>query len=89
MKYHKIQEHAPLEAPEICIFLFMGSGVGQEKVEIEGVPSPSDLRAEILRRTPVWKLQMVPWRPIWWQKGWLWGPLGFRAQPAHPAGGGR
>ena len=29
---------------------------------------------------------MVPCRPIWWQKGWIWGPLGFWAQPAHPVG---
>ena len=24
------------------------------------------------------------WRPIWWPKGVIWGPLGFRAALAHP-----
>ena len=24
------------------------------------------------------------WRPIWWQKCVIWGPLGFRAALAHP-----
>merc|ERR1711995_232387 len=46
-----------------------------------------EIRAGILCRIPVLKSQMVGWRPIWWQKGVIWGPLGFRAQPAHPAGG--
>ena len=30
-------------------------------------------------------LQVVPQPPTWWQKGWFWDPLGFWAQPAHPA----
>ena len=32
---------------------------GSKKVEIEGVPPPSEIRAEILRRAPVWMPQMV------------------------------
>ena len=48
-----------------------------------------EIRAGILCRIPVLKSQMVGWRPIWWQKGVTWGPLGFRAWPAHPAGGRR
>ena len=51
-----------------------------------------EIRAGILCRIPVLKSQMVGWRPIWWQKGVTWGPLGFRAQPAHLGGraaGGR
>ena len=46
-----------------------------------------EIRAGILRRIPVSMSQMVPWRPIWWQKGATWGPLGFWAQPGHPWSG--
>ena len=46
-----------------------------------------EIRAGILSRIPVLRSQMVGWRPIWWQKGVTWGPLGFRARPAHPAHG--
>ena len=42
----------------------------------------ADLRTEFLPQVPM--SQMVAWQPIWWQKGWFWGPLGFRAQLAHP-----
>ena len=48
-----------------------------------------EIRAGILCRIPVLKSQMVGWRPVWWRKGVTWGPLGFRTQPAHPAGGRR
>ena len=61
-----------------------GSKMGQQKVEIEGVPTPySDVRTGILWPGPVGRLQMVLRRLIWWQKAVIWGPLGFRAQPAH------
>ena len=47
-----------------------------------------EIRAGILRILPPEMSKTVGWRPIWWQKGVIWGPLGFRARPAHPAGGG-
>ena len=63
---------------------------GSKKVEIEGVGPPSEIRAAIMRILAVSRSQMVARRPIWWQKGWIWGPLGFRAALAHPwAWGGR
>ena len=51
----------------------------------------SEILAGILRRIPVLMSQMVGWRSIWSQKGVIWGPFGFRAQPAHLGGraGGR
>ena len=42
------------------------------------------IRAEILRRIPASRSRMDLWRPIWWPKGVIWGPLGFRAAQAHP-----
>ena len=58
--------------------------MGQKKLRLRGWDPPSKNRAVFLRRLAVTKSKMVPRRPIWWQKGWFWGPLGFRAQPAHP-----
>ena len=63
---------------------FWGPKWVKTKIEIEGVGPPSQNRAAILHLGAVSMSQMVARRPIWWQKGWLWGPLGFRAQPAHP-----
>ena len=51
-----------------------------------------EIRAGILCRILVLKSKMVGWRPIWWQKGEIRCPLGFRAQPAYLRGraaGGR
>ena len=59
----------------------------KKKLRLRGWDPPDEIRAQILRILAVSMSQMVARRPIWWQKGWFWGPLGFRAQPAHPAGG--
>ena len=61
----------------------------KKKLRLRGCHPPSEIRAEILWPGPVSISKMVARRPIWWQKNWFWGPLGFRAQPAHPAGGGK
>ena len=62
--------------PKIDILAFLGC---ETKVEIEGREPPGEIRAEILRGFPVPESQMVPRRPIWRQKGVIWGPLGFQA----------
>merc|ERR1712138_6324 len=59
---------------------------GEKKLAFRPRDPHGEIRAGILCRIPVLKSQMVGWRPIWWQKGVIWGPLGFRAQPAHPWG---
>ena len=56
----------------------------KKKLRLRGWDPPSQNRAAILRLGAVSMSKMVARRPIWWQKGWFWGPLGFRAQPAHP-----
>ena len=61
--------------------------MGQKKLRLRGWDPPSENCAVFLRRLAVTKSQMVPRRPIWWQKGWFWGPLGFRAALAHPWAG--
>ena len=55
----------------------------KKKLRLRGWDLSSEIRAGILHRTPPRMSKMVRWRPIWWQKGPIWGPLGFRAQPAH------
>ena len=73
---------------KIGIFPFLGGPKWvKKKLRLRGWDPPSHNRAAILRPGAVSMSQMVAWRPIWWQKGWFWSPLGFRAQPAHPAGG--
>ena len=62
----------------------------KKKLRLRGRDPPSQNRTAILRLGAVSMSKMVARRPIWWQKGVIWGPLGFRAQLAHPcAGGGR
>ena len=72
-----------------CQKIYFGALLGCHKGETNLGFRPWDphgeIRAGILCRIPVLKSQMVGWRPIWWQKGVTWGPLGFRAQPAHLA----
>ena len=69
--------------PNITI---VGPKIVKKTIEIEGVgPIVSgEIRAEILRRSPLRMSKMVGWRPIWCQKGMILGPLGFRARLAHP-----
>ena len=57
---------------------------GFKKLRLRGWDPPSQNRAAILRLGAVSRSQMVAWRPIWWQKDVIWGPLGFRAALAHP-----
>ena len=60
----------------------------KKKLRLRGWDPPSEIRAAILRLLVVSRSQMVARRPIWWQKGWFWGPLGFRAALAPPWAGG-
>ena len=60
----------------------------KKKLRLRGRDPPSQNRAAILRLGAVSMSKMVARRPIWWQKGVIWGPLGFRAQLAHPCAGG-
>ena len=53
-------------------------------MRLRGRDPPGEIRSEILPLGAVPRSQMVLRRPIWGQKGVIWGPLGFRAQPAHP-----
>ena len=69
---------------KIGISPFLEIQNGSKKLRLRGWDPPSENRAVFLRRLAVTKSQMVPRRPIWWQKGWFWGPLGFRAALAHP-----
>ena len=69
---------------KIDIFPIWGSKMGQKKMRLRGRDPPSQNRAAILRLGVVSMSQMVARRPIWWQKGWFGGTLGFRAAPAHP-----
>ena len=69
---------------KIGIFPFFGSKMGQKKLRLRGRDPPSQNRAAILRLGAVSMSKMVARRPIWWQKGVIWGPLGFRAALAHP-----
>ena len=62
--------------------------VDANKLRLRGQQTPGNLRAEILRRTPVVMSQMVAWQHIWWQKGVIWVPLSFQALPAHLVGHG-
>ena len=62
---------------------FWGPKWVKKKLRLRGWDPPGEIRAEILRRFPVAKSQMVPRRPIWRQKSVIWGPLGFRAALAH------
>ena len=73
--------------PQIHMFSFVGPKWVNKKLGFRPWDPHGEIRAGILRRIPVSRSQMVGWRPIWWQKGVTWGPLGFRARPAHPAGG--
>jgi len=68
---------------------FLGSKMGEQKLGFSPWDPHGVIRAGILCRIPVSRSKMVGWRPIWWQKGVTWGPLGFWARPAHPAGGRR
>ena len=63
---------------------FWGPKWIKKTLRLRGWDPPSEIRAAILWPGAVGRVQMVAWRPIWWQKGWFWGPLGFRAQLAHP-----
>ena len=77
-------QHKFENLPEIYILAFLGSKINEQKVGIRAPGPHGEIRAGTLRRIPVSMSQMVGWRPIWWQKGVIWGPLGFRARPAHP-----
>ena len=83
-------QHKFENLPKIYILAFSGSEMGRNKLGFRARDPHDEIRAGILRRIPVSMSQMVGWRPISWQKGVLWGPLGFWA-PAHPgrAAGGR
>ena len=72
---------------KIDIWAFLGPKWVNKKLGFGPRDPHGEIRAGILCRIPVLKSQMVGWRPIWWQKGVIWGPLGFRAQPAHLGGG--
>ena len=74
---------------KINCWAFLGPKWVNKKFGFRPRDPHGEIRSGILRPGPVSKCQMVGWRPIWWQKGVIWGPLGFRAQPAHPAGGRR
>ena len=63
---------------------FLGPTWVRKKLRSRGWDTPSEIRAEILCLLAVGRVQMVARRPIWWQKNVIWGPLGFRAQLAHP-----
>ena len=60
-------------------FWHLGSKRIKTKLGFRARIPHSEIGAGILRRTPVSTSQMVVWRPTWWQKGVLWGPLGFWA----------
>ena len=64
-----------------CISPFWGVQNGSR---LRGWDPPSEIRAEILCLLVVGRVQMVARRPIWWQKGVIWGPLVVRAALAHP-----
>ena len=70
--------------PENRLVGILGSKLGEKKLGFRTRGPHGEIRAGILSRIPVLKSQMVGWRPIWWQKGVTWGPLGFWAQLAHP-----
>ena len=69
---------------KIIFLAFLGPNWVKKKLGFGPRDPHGEIRAGILCRIPVLKSQMVPRRPIWWRKGVTWGPLGFRAQPAHP-----
>ena len=56
----------------------------EKKLRLRGWHLSGEIRAEILHRTPLRMCKTVGWRPDWYQKGVIWGPLGFRAALAHP-----
>ena len=55
----------------------------EKKLRLRGWDLSGEIRAEILRISPLRMSKMVGWRPIWCQKGVIFGPMGFRAQLAH------
>ena len=70
--------------PENRLLGICRSKMGQKKLGFRPRDPHGEIRAGILSRIPVLKSRMVGWRPVWWQKGVIWGPLGFRAALAHP-----
>ena len=70
---------------KIDFWALLGPKWAEKKFGFRPQDPHGEIGAGILCRIPVSKSQMVGWRPIWWQKGVIWGPLGFRAQPAHLA----
>ena len=77
------QPHKFENLREMLLFVILGSNMSEKKFGFRPQDPHSEIRAGILRRFPVCMSQMVGRRHIWWQKGVAWGPLGFRAQPAH------
>ena len=63
---------------------FLVQKMVQKKLSLRGWDLSGEIRAEILHRTPLRMSKTVGWRPDWYQKGVIWGPLGFRAALAHP-----
>ena len=86
----RLVEHNFEDLPQIVTLAFWGPKRCLKKLGVRPRDPHGQIRAGILCRIPVLKSQMVGWRPIWWQKGVIWGPLGFRAALAHPwaQGGG-
>ena len=58
--------------------------MGEVKLGFRPRDPHGEIRAGILRILPPEMSKTVGWRPIWWQKGVILGPLGFRARLAHP-----
>ena len=69
--------------PENIFLGIFWSKIGEQKVGIQALGPPRRHPGRNSEPIPGLKSQMVGWRPIWWQKGVIWGPLGFWAQPAH------
>ena len=69
--------------PENLLFVILGSKI-TKKIGIQAPGPHGEIRAGILFRIPGLKSQMVGWRPIWWQKGVTWGPLGSPRGPIGP-----
>ena len=68
---------------KINFLAFWSPKQGIKKLGFRPRDPHGEIRTGILSRIPVLKSQMVGWRPIWWRKGVIWDPVGFRAQPAH------
>ena len=69
---------------KIDFWAFLGPKWVKKKLGFRPRDPYGEIRAGILRILPPEMSKTVGWRPIWWQKGVTWGPLGFRAQLAHP-----